>query len=95
MTPQDFAIKLVNNNALLEHICNLMYRWEDECRYEDFADYAKAMFKYVSYVADEEIKMIRGTEQPFGILFEFKGIKLHLFVKSNDSANWLAIKSIN
>ncbi len=81
---------LVNNNSVLNTFINLKFRWEDEGRYENFNDYANVMLKSVEKATGENVKLVKGTKRPFGIVFEMNGKKLKLFLKTNGRSCWLA-----
>lgn len=82
--------KLVNSYSVLNTFANLKYRWLDEAGYEDFNEYAKVMQKSVEKEIGQSIKLIKGTQRPFGIMFELNGENLKLFMKSNNQSYWLA-----
>ena len=71
---------LVNNGNVIRVFLNLYYRWEDECRYEDFDDYAKVMFKYMPSGA----KLVRGTQEPFGLVINYGGQEISIYLKFTD-----------
>jgi hypothetical protein len=82
--------KLVNSYSVLNTFANLKYRWLDEAGYEDFNEYAKVMQKSVEKEIGQSINLIKGTQRPFGIMFELNGENLKLFMKSNNQGYWLA-----
>ncbi len=86
--------KLVNNNSVLNTFVNLKFRWEDEGRYENFNDYANVMLKSVEKATGENVKLVKGTKRPFGIVFEMNGKKLKLFLKMSGRGCWLACASV-
>lgn len=72
--------KLVKDGDIFLTFSNLYFRWEDECQYEDFNDYVKAM-KNVVEKCIGEIVLIKGTQNPFGIMFLKDGIGIGLRLK--------------
>lgn len=82
--------QLVNSYLVLNAFANLKYRWLDEAGYEDFNEYAKIMQKSIEKEIGQGIKLISGTQRPFGIKFELNGEKFKLFMKSNNQSYWLA-----
>jgi hypothetical protein len=61
--------KLVNNEKIFNTFINLYDRWQDECRYEDFNDYANAMAKVVEREMNCNVTNVVGKKRPFGIKF--------------------------
>ena len=60
---------LINSSNVLNTFINLKYRWEDEKRYENFDDYAKVMIHAIEKETNKDIKLIKGTKRPFGVIF--------------------------
>ena len=86
--------KLVNTMAVLNTFANLKFRWEDEGRYEDFNEYANVMLNSVKKAINKDVKLVKGTKRPFGIVFEMEGVKFNLFLKSNNRGYWLACSKL-
>ena len=82
--------KLVNAMTVLNTFVNLKWRWLDEGRYEDFNEYAKVMLSSVKKATGKDIELMCGTKRPFGIIFKMDGVKLKLFLKSDNRGYWLA-----
>jgi hypothetical protein len=72
--------EVVNNAKVIRTFLNLYYRWEDEWRYEDFADYASVMHKCMPNGA----KLVRGTQEPFGLVIEYGGREVSVYLKFTD-----------
>ena len=85
---------LVNSSKVLNTFINLKYRWEDEKGYENFDDYAKVMIQVIEKETNKDVKLIKGTKHPFGVIFEIEGLKFNLFLKTNGHSAWLACKKI-
>ena len=85
---------LVNSSEVLNTFINLKYRWEDEKGYENFDDYAKVMIQVIEKETNKDVKLIKGTKHPFGVIFEIEGLKFNLFLKTNGHSAWLACKKI-
>lgn len=85
---------LVNSSTVLNTFINLKFRWDDERKYENFDDYAKAMIQSIKKETKKDVKLIKGTKRPFGVSFEIDGLKLNLFLKTNGRSAWLACKKI-
>ena len=85
---------LVNSSKVLNTFINLKYRWEDEKRYENCDDYANVMIHVIEKETNKDIKLIKGTKRPFGVIFEIEGLKFNLFLKTNGRSAWLACKKI-
>ena len=85
---------LVNSSKVLNTFINLKYRWEDEKSYENFDDYAKVMIQVIEKETNKDVKLIKGTKHPFGVIFEIEGLKFNLFLKTNGHSAWLACKKI-
>ncbi len=81
---------LVNNNKVLNTFLSLKYRWEDESKYENFNEYEKTMFNVVQEILNDKASFVKALKRPFGLVFEFKGTKFKLFLKSNSRYSWLA-----
>lgn len=47
-------------------MASLIERWRDESKYEDFADYEKAMRKQFA----GRLKVTKATKRPFGFIFQ-------------------------
>ena len=85
---------IVNSSTVLNTFINLKFRWDDEKKYENFDDYAKAMIQSIKKETKKDVKLIKGTKRPFGVIFEIDGLKLNLFLKTNGRYAWLACKKI-
>ena len=85
---------LVNSSKVLNTFINLKYRWEDEKGYENFDDYTKVMIQVIEKETNKDVKLIKGTKHPFGVIFEIEGLKFNLFLKTNGHSAWLACKKI-
>ena len=92
MKPNELANKLVRNDVLLYRMAMLMYRWEDECLYEDFCEYTEVMYEWITSATEDSIELIDGTTEPFGIVFSLNGIRMHLYIKGDGIDYWLALK---
>jgi hypothetical protein len=86
-TTHNELVSVINNANAIRFFLNLYYRWEDEKMYEDFADYAKAMMKYIPTGAT----LIKGTKRPFGVKFEYNGFTAHIYLKIKGNACGLVL----
>lgn len=68
---------VTNNEEAFNTFINLYRRWEDEWQYENFEDYAQMMFKY----APKSATFVRGTENPFGVVFLYGGLEVTIYLK--------------
>lgn len=76
---------IINCDAVGQAFYNLFDRWQDECEYEDINDYGKAILKTINKSFPEyEAKLIKSTDEPFGVIIQVGNIKAHLYVKLNN-----------
>ena len=99
MTPKQ-VMATVFNDELAQGICRLWSRWLDEQGYEDFKDYEQAMLGMVKKaMPDEDISMVRGTQEPWGIIFTTRGGRdrhhLKLNIDKEEKTYWLSVESGN
>lgn len=85
----------VFNDELAEGICRLWSRWQDEQGYEDFKDYEQAMLGYVrKALPKEDITLVRGTQEPWGIIFRMGGTNHHLKLNIDmEETYWISVES--
>jgi hypothetical protein len=89
----DFKTKLVNDENVFNVLCDLFFRWEDEWRYEDFADYSRAI-KIAVTNSIGEIGNAVCRDEPFGIDFDKDGARYGLdFVLEGDMAKLVIHKA--
>lgn len=95
MTPKE-VLATVYNDTLARNICHLWSRWQDEQGYEDFKDYEQAMLEHVrKALPGEDISLVRGTQEPWGIIFRMGGSNHHLKlnVDMKKYTYWLSVES--
>ncbi len=68
-----------NDEKVVEKICYLFSRWQDEREYEDIAEYGKAL---EPLFAAHGAKILRATKKPFGVVAEVDGAQYHYTVNS-------------
>lgn len=61
-------------------IVSLYYRWQDECEYENIADYSKVIAKPVVKIGGKFVKM---TKRPFGFVFTLDGSTFHFTINGS------------
>lgn len=86
----------VFNETLAQNICYLWSRWQDEQGYEPFSDYEQAMLKHVQKaLPDEQITLVRGTQEPWGIIFTMGGENHHLKMNIDieKETYWISVES--
>ena len=88
---ENYKVKLVNDDKVFDTMCNLFFRWEDECMYEDFKDYVDVMAKCVEKSIGE-IGNPRGTIEPFGLVFDKENERLHLQLIIDGDSGLLRLK---
>ena len=54
----------------------------------------KIMIHVIEKETNKDIKLIKGTKRPFGVIFEIEGLKFNLFIKTNGQSAWLECKKI-
>lgn len=81
----------INNTNNTERFLYLEDRWYDECGYEDFSLYTTEMMKCMPKGA----KFVRGTTEPFGVVFKFLGKTYHIYLKEEDGYCCLVAKHLN
>ena len=74
-------MSVINNEKALNTFINLYCRWEDEWQYENFDDYAQVMFKF----APKGATFVRGTEDPFGVVFLYGGLEVTIYLKIKEN----------
>lgn len=95
MTPKQVSA-IIFNDTLAHGICTLWSRWLDEQGYEDFKDYEQAMLGLVcKALPDENITLVRGTQEPWGIIFGMNGTNHHLKlnIDEQEETYWLSVQS--
>lgn len=85
-------ISLVNNSSVLNLFVNLSLRWQDECQYEDFNEYAKIMSDKITPILGC-ITNVKGTKRPFGIKFTYNERNFHLHINIKNNKMWLSLKA--
>lgn len=80
---------LVNSNTVFNTFANLKFRWADECRYENFEDYASVMKKSIEKEIGKEIELVKGTKRPFGIVFKLNGETFHLTINARGNSYFM------
>lgn len=97
MTPKQ-VLAIIYNDTLAHDICCLWGRWQDEQGYEDFRDYEQAMLEHVKKaLPDERITLVRGTREPWGIVFRMGDTNWHLKLNIDlkKETYWLSAESVN
>jgi hypothetical protein len=79
---------VVNNTTTLRRFEYLCDRWQDEKDYEDFNAYAEDMSVHMP----EGATLVKGTKRPFGIVINYGGCNIHIFLKRGNGCVWLAAK---
>ena len=77
------ALKVLEGilNKTEESLCNLYFRWQDECQYEDFNDYQKVLQEVFLKHCPVETQFIKAVKQPFGAIVQIPHYpKIHFFV---------------
>ena len=95
MTPKQ-VLATIYNDTLAQNICYLWSRWQDEQGYEDFKDYEQAMFNHVKQaLPGEDVSLVRGTQEPWGIIFSMGGENHHLKmnIDMKKETYWLSVES--
>lgn len=64
------------NSDTLKELVYLFERWQDESMYEDWKDYESEMKERLKAYLPEA-KFIKGTENPFGLKYSYKGSLYH------------------
>ena len=73
-------IETINNTRNTARFLDLEDRWYDECGYEDFSLYTAEMMKCMPKGA----KFVRGTTEPFGVVFKLGGKTHHIYLKEKE-----------
>ena len=87
-------INLVNSSNVFNTFINLKYLWEDERWYKNFNYYAKVIIHVIEKETNKDVKLIKGTKRPFGVIFEIEGLKFNLFFKANGQSACLHCKKL-
>ena len=53
------------------------------------------MIHVIEKETNKDIKLIKSTKHPFGVIFEIEGLKFNLFIKTNGQSAWLECKKSN
>ena len=82
--------EVINNTNNTARFLDLEDRWYDECGYEDFSLYTNEMMKCMPKGA----KFVRGTTEPFGVVFKLAGMTFHIYLKEKGRGYCLVAKSL-
>lgn len=83
-------IETINNTRNTARFLDLEDRWYDECGYEDFSLYTAEMMKCMPKGA----KFVKGTTEPFGVVFKLGGKTFHIYLKEKGRGCCLVAKSL-
>ena len=73
---------IIRNDKVSDAMFNLCDRWQDESKYENINDYAKAIFGVVTKeFPDYGTKLIGATKRPFGLKMQVDDKKFHVYLK--------------
>lgn len=76
-----FASAIIRNEKFGNTMCYLYDRWRDESAYEDINEYGKALHNVANEIVPCEY--VKSTKRPFGVVVNYKGVKVHLYAKLN------------
>ena len=86
---------IINNSSVGRAFYNLFDRWQDECEYEDIDEYGKAIFNTINKQFPKyDIKYVKATEEPFGVIINIGGKNIHVFVKLSNCYLQLCAKFV-
>lgn len=82
MTRQEKISAVVNNENILRTFANLYGRWQDECMYEDIAQYGVVMATTIGKEFPDIVgAAIATTKRPFGVKIYVDGALVHFYLK--------------
>lgn len=71
--------KILNDSELLHFMAYLYDRWQEECKFESFEEYEKAIKQKVPKV--EGLEFIKAKKRPFGFEISLEGEKYMVYLK--------------
>ena len=89
----DTLSNLLNSDTLSELIY-LYERWEDEKTYEDWKDYENEMKDWLNDRLPSA-KFVKGTQEPFGLQYQFRTTTIHTRLKFTKNLVQLESVKIN
>ena len=81
MNNAEFINKVIYNEEVSNTFASLWERWQCEKDYEDINEYGKALHKVANEIVPCEY--VKSTKRPFGVVVNYKGVKVHLYAKLN------------
>ena len=92
---KETVTKIVNDEKLLNLLCNLDSRWNDEKEYEDWKEYSDLIKSNVEFIIfDIDYKFVKATKRPFGLVIEIENVKVNFFLKKSRGYVNLAAKVV-
>lgn len=85
-------LNLFLTHDTLNELIYLFERWQDEKEYEDWKEYEDQM-KYCLNNELPSAKFIKGTQEPFGLLYNYKGTLLKTTLEF--TSNKVSLKTIS
>lgn len=73
-TLRNTVLKVINSSEILNTVCNLRSRWNDESKFENFADYELVMKQALAGISN--IQFVKGTKRPFGFIIKVTGVEV-------------------